>query len=89
MKKPLSTQLTITLDQATAARVLLRASQRGLSPASFVGELVSRQLGKPNEYEAAYQTWRAEKLMKLRGAAPKRGDARRRGRIRGPASTAR
>ena len=89
MKKPTNTQLTITLDEATAARVLLRAAQRGLSPARFVGELVSRQLGKPNEYEAAYQTWRAEKLLKLRGVAPKREDGRRRSRLKGSPSTAR
>ena len=64
--------VTITLDEETAARARVRAAERRMSLSRFIGELLREHLRQAREYEAAYRAWRAEKPLKLKGAHPKR-----------------
>lgn len=66
--------VTITLDDETAASARVRAAERRMSLSRFVGELLREHLRQSREYEAAYRAWRAEKPLKLKGAYPKRED---------------
>jgi plasmid stability protein len=66
--------VTITLDEETAARARVRAAERNMSLSRFVGELLREHLRHSREYEAAYRAWRSEKPLKLKGTYPKRED---------------
>jgi len=66
--------VTIALDEETAARARVRAAERGMSLSRFVGELLREHLRQSREYEAAYRAWRAETPLKLKGAYPKRDE---------------
>ena len=66
--------VTLTLDDETAALARVRAAERRMSLSRFVGELLREHLRQSREYEAAYRAWRAEKPLKLKGAYPKRDE---------------
>jgi hypothetical protein len=67
--------LTITLDEDTAARARVQAAERNMSLSRYIGEVLREQMRNSDDYEAAYRAWRAEKPFPLKGAAqryPKR-----------------
>ena len=61
--------ITITLDEQTAARARVQAAERSMSLSRFVGEVLRERMRKSDEYEEAYRAWRAEKPLKLKGPA--------------------
>jgi hypothetical protein len=67
--------LTITLDEDTAARARVQAAERNMSLSRYIGEVLREQMRNSDDYEAAYRAWRAEKPFPLKGPAeryPKR-----------------
>lgn len=61
--------VTITLDNETAAQAKVRAAERGISLSRYVGEVLRRDLRNGDIYDAAYRSWRAGKAFPLRGPA--------------------
>lgn len=59
--------VTITLDEDTAARARVEAAERKMSLSRYVGEVLRKELRHADEYEAAYRAWRAEKPWPLKG----------------------
>jgi hypothetical protein len=59
--------VTITLDQDTAARARVKAAERKMSLSRYIGEVLRKELRHDDEYEAAYRAWRAEKPFPLKG----------------------
>lgn len=69
--------VTVTLDEDTAARARVQAAERNMSLSRYIGEVVRKELRHANEYEAAYRAWRARKPFPLKGPPqpyPKRED---------------
>jgi hypothetical protein len=60
--------VTITLDNETAAQSKVRAAERGMSLSRYIGELLRRELRNGDIYDAAYRSWRAGKPFPLSGA---------------------
>ena len=74
--------VTITLDDQTAAKARVHAAEQNMSLSRYIGEVLRRELRHESEYEAAYRAWRARKPFPLTGSAqryPKRGDLYDRG----------
>jgi hypothetical protein len=59
--------VTVTLDEDTAARARVQAAERNMSLSRYIGEVLRRELRTSDEYEAAYRAWRAEKPFPLKG----------------------
>ena len=59
--------VTITLDENTAARARVKAAERSMSLSRYIGELLRKELRHDDAYEAAYRAWRAEKPFPLKG----------------------
>jgi hypothetical protein len=77
--------ITITLDEQTAARARVEAAERNMSLSRYVGEVLRRELRHESEYEAAYRAWRARKPFPLKGPAqryPKREELHDRAALR-------
>jgi plasmid stability protein len=77
--------VTITLDDETAARARVQAAQRNMSLSRYIGEVLRKDLRHEDEYEAAYRAWRARKLFPLKGPAqryPKREELHDRAAMR-------
>lgn len=74
--------ITITLDDETAAWARVQAAERGMSLSRFVGEVLRAQGKKDDAYETAYRAWRAEKPLKLKGRYLTRGEVHDRARLR-------
>jgi hypothetical protein len=69
--------VTITLDENTAARARVKAAERSMSLSRYIGELLRKELRHDDAYEAAYRAWRAEKPFPLKGPPqpyPKRAE---------------
>jgi hypothetical protein len=70
--------VTVTLDEETAARARVQAAERNMSLSRYIGEVLSKELRHADEYEAAYRAWRNDrKPWPLKGAPqayPKRED---------------
>ena len=69
--------VTITLDEKTAARARVRAAQRNMSLSRYIGDVLSKELRQSDEYEAAYRAWLNLKPFPLKGAPkpyPKRDE---------------
>jgi hypothetical protein len=69
--------VTITLDENTAARARVKAAERNMSLSRYIGELLRKELRHDDAYEAAYRAWRAEKPFPLKGPPqpyPKRAE---------------
>lgn len=70
--------VTITLDNETAAQAKVHAAERGMSLSRYIGEALRRDLRNGDIYDAAYRSWRAGKAFPLSGSAqpyPRREDA--------------
>ena len=74
--------VTITLDEETAAWARVHAAQKKLSLSRFVGELLAERMRESREYEQAMRAFLAEKPLKLKGPYPRRVDLYDRGRLR-------
>lgn len=59
--------VTITLDEQTAAWARVQAAERNTSLSRYVGELLRERMRHSREYEEAYQAFLAEKPLKLSG----------------------
>jgi hypothetical protein len=77
--------ITITLDEQTAARARRRAAELGMSLSRYVGELLESSMRESREYEQAMRRFFARKprvLSKPGMRHPKREELHERGRIR-------
>ena len=54
-------KVTVTLDDRTAARALLKAAKRHMTLARYISETVRKDLRRGDEYEAAYRAWREDR----------------------------
>lgn len=61
--------VTITLDNETAAQAKVHAAERGMSLSRYIGEVLRRELRNGDIYDAAYRSWRAGKAFPLAGSA--------------------
>ena len=59
--------VTITLDEATAAWARVHAAEQDMSLSRFVGEVLRERMRRSREYEEAYRAWREEKPFDLKG----------------------
>jgi hypothetical protein len=59
--------ITITLDNDTAAQAKVHAAERGMSLSRYIGEVLRRELRNGDIYDAAYRSWRAGKAFPLTG----------------------
>jgi hypothetical protein len=59
--------VTVTLDEETAARARVQAAERKMSLSRYIGELLRKELRHADEYDAAYRAWRARKPFSLKG----------------------
>lgn len=70
--------VTVTLDEETAARARVQAAERKMSLSRYIGEVLRKELRHTDEYEAAFRAWREDlKPWPLKGAPapyPKRDD---------------
>jgi len=69
--------VTITLDNDTAAQAKVHAAERGMSLSRYIGEILRRELRNGDIYDAAYRSWRAGKAFPLSGepaSLPKRDE---------------
>ena len=61
--------VTVTLDEETAARARVEAAERKMSLSRYIGEVLRKELRHSDEYEAAYRAWRHDlKPWPLKGA---------------------
>jgi hypothetical protein len=60
--------VTVTLDEDTAARARVQAAERNMSLSRYIGEVLRKELRHADEYEAAYRAWRKSKPFPLKGA---------------------
>ena len=70
--------VTITLDNETAAQAKVHAAERGMSLSRYIGEVLRRELRNGDIYDAAYCSWRAGRAFPLAGPAqpyPRREEA--------------
>jgi hypothetical protein len=77
--------ITITLDEATAAWTRVHAAEKGISVSRLVGELLHQQMRQARQYEAAMQGYLAKRPVKLKAAGEKyatRDDLHDRARLR-------
>ncbi len=58
--------VTITLDEQTAAWARVKAAERDMSLSRYLGELLHERMRHSREYEEAYRAWRAEKPLRLK-----------------------
>jgi len=59
--------VTVTLDEETAARARVEAAERNMSLSRYIGEVLRKELRHGDEYDAAYRGWRTRKLFPLKG----------------------
>ena len=77
--------VTITLDEQTAAWARQQAAEQQTSLSRFVGELLERSMRQSREYEHAMQSFLSRgptKLTKRGGKLPSRESLYDRGRLR-------
>ena len=60
--------VTVTLDEDTAKRARVQAAERNMSLSRYIGEVLRKELGAMDEYEAAYRAWRKRKPFPLKGS---------------------
>ena len=69
--------VTISLDEDTAARARVQAAERNMSLSRYIGEVLRKELRHADAYETAYRAWRKSKLFPLKGppqSYPKRDE---------------
>jgi len=64
--------VTITLDEETAARARVHAAERGMSLSRYVGEALREHLRSSDEYEHAMKRWLARGPFKELTGPPQR-----------------
>jgi hypothetical protein len=77
--------VTITLDERTAAWARVYAAQHDMSVSRLVGEMLQRRMGELNEYEQAMRRFLAKAPLKLKRTGkgyPKRDELYDRARLR-------
>lgn len=77
--------VTITLDEVTAAWARVHAAQRNASLSRFIGELLQQHMRESREYDEALRRFLARKPAKLKGERehyPKREELHERPRLR-------
>lgn len=74
--------ITITLDDETAAWARVQAAERDMSLSRYIGEVLRAQEKNDETYAAAYRAWRAEKPLKLKGRYLSREEVHDRARVR-------
>jgi len=58
--------VTITLDEVTAAWARVHAAQRNVSVSRFVGELLTREMRESREYDEAMRRFLARRPVRLK-----------------------
>ena len=61
--------VTVTLDEQTAAWARIHAAEQNVSLSRFIGEVLHERMRHSREYDEAMRGWLAEKPLKLKGAA--------------------
>ena len=61
--------VTITLDEETAAWARVHAAQRNVSLSRFVGELLRQHMRESREYEEAMRRFLTDKPVKLKSGS--------------------
>lgn len=77
--------ITITLDNETAALARRHAAEKDMSLSRFVGEVLSRHLHESSEYDRAMRQFLSRKPVKLKGRGegyPSREEAHERTGLR-------
>jgi len=77
--------VTITLDEETAAWARVHAAEHGMSLSRMVGEMLQRQMREAREYDEAMQRFLAKKPRRLSQPGtryPRREDLYARPRLR-------
>jgi hypothetical protein len=77
--------VTITLDERTAAWVRVYAAQHNMSVSRMVGELLQRRMQESHEYDQAMRRFLARKPVRLKRAGARyasREEAHDRSRLR-------
>lgn len=77
--------ITITLDEKTAAWARTHAAERNLSLSRYIGELLEQTMSQSREYDRAMRRYLGRKpvLLKKPGTHyPSRGELHERGRLR-------
>jgi hypothetical protein len=76
--------ITISLDEQTAAVVRVEAAKEGKSLSRWIGDLLRERTSESREYDDAMRTWLARPPLKLRSGTPlpKRDDLYDRARLR-------
>ena len=60
--------ITVTLDEKTAAWARIHAARRDMSLSRFIGEVLHETMRESREYEVAMQRYLARKPVRLKGA---------------------
>jgi hypothetical protein len=77
--------ITVTLDDETAAWARVHAAQKNMSLSRFLGELLHNTMHESHAYEDAMQRFFSKEPFRLSGAAtpyPKREELYDRGKLR-------
>jgi hypothetical protein len=77
--------ITITLDEETAAWVRVYAAQRSMSVSRLLGEMLRERMQEAREYDEAMRRYLAKKPVRLKRASeryPKRSQLYDRSRVR-------
>ncbi|HVP87106.1 MAG TPA: DUF6364 family protein [Casimicrobiaceae bacterium] len=85
MRERIMKNVTITLDEETAAWARVYAAQHNMSVSRLVGEMLHQRMGELSEYDRAMRAFLAKKPVKLSrsgGRYPKREELYDRGRLR-------
>jgi len=61
-------KISVDLDEDTAKRARVQAAERNMSLSRYIGEVLRKELGAMDEYEAAYRAWRKRKPFPLKGS---------------------
>ena len=70
-------KIWVDLDEDTTKRARVQAAERNMSLSRYIGEILRKELGAMDQYEAAYRAWRKRKPFPLKGSPepyPKRED---------------
>jgi hypothetical protein len=67
MARPMK-NVTITLDDDTAARARVKAAERNMSLSRYIGEVLREHTRGDDEYERAMRRWLGRKAVRLRRA---------------------
>jgi hypothetical protein len=61
-------KISVDLDEDTAKRARVKAAEHNMSLSRYIGEVLRKEVGAMDEYEAAYRAWRKRKAFPLKGS---------------------